>query len=394
VTFQAPVRLLAAVKPSVPAALLVAIASSTAVFTATPFLLSEVSDQYNVAISTAGWMSTAQLAGFVLASWIGGRFLRPVRSVLVVGTLIGVVANLGSAAAPTFETLAITRFGSGLSLGFAAWIAWQAAFGDTEKTGDVAVVGPLVGMVMAPMITLILESIGLRWLFVVLALITATPLIWARQVPRVDRLRPHRTRHAPTRAARAILIALGMITLGGSSVFVYSAAIGTDLDSLSPLTVSLLFSGNALAAIPSARWTGRRGPAGIWFIATAVCALAIASSRSGIVFGVAMVGWGFVFFMGIPAAFNLLAERSSFPEERAGDAQAVMALGRVFGPIMGGALLAAGSEATLGMVAAAVMTFGACLLLYVDRKRFVAVRQYGAWSRARALASVDSTQHA
>lgn len=393
-TFQAPVRLLAAVKPSVPAALLVAIASSTAVFTATPFLLSEVSDQYNVAISTAGWMSTAQLAGFVLASWIGGRFLRPVRSVLVVGTLIGVVANLGSAAAPTFETLAITRFGSGLSLGFAAWIAWQAAFGDTEKTGDVAVVGPLVGMVMAPMITLILESIGLRWLFVVLALITATPLIWARQVPRVDRLRPHRTRHAPTRAARAILIALGMITLGGSSVFVYSAAIGTDLDSLSPLTVSLLFSGNALAAIPSARWTGRRGPAGIWFIATAVCALAIASSRSGIVFGVAMVGWGFVFFMGIPAAFNLLAERSSFPEERAGDAQAVMALGRVFGPIMGGALLAAGSEATLGMVAAAVMTFGACLLLYVDRKRFVAVRQYGAWSRARALASVDSTQHA
>lgn len=392
-TFQAPVRLLAAVKPSVPAALLVAIASSTAVFTATPFLLSEVSDEYNVAISTAGWMSTAQLAGFVLASWIGGRFLRPVRSVLVAGTLIGVVANLGSAAAPTFETLAITRFGSGLSLGFAAWIAWQAAFGDTEKTGDVAVVGPLVGMVMAPMVTLILESIGLRWLFVVLALITATPLIWARQVPRVDRLRPHRTRHAPTRAARAILIALGMITLGGSSVFVYSAAIGKDLDGLSPLTVSLLFSGNALAAIPSARWTGRRGPAGIWFIATALCALAIASSRSGIVFGVAMVGWGFVFFMGIPAAFNLLAERSSFPEERAGDAQAVMALGRVFGPIMGGTLLAAGSEATLGMVAAAVMTFGASLLLYVDRKRFVAVRQYGAWSQARALASVDSTQH-
>ena len=391
-TFQAPVRLLAAVKPSVPAALLVAIASSTAVFTATPFLLSEVSDEYGVAISTAGWMSTAQLAGFVLASWIGGRFLRPVRSVLVVGTLIGVVANLASAAAPTFETLAITRFGSGLSLGFAAWIAWQAAFGNIEKTGDVAVVGPLVGMVMAPLVALLLGSIGLRWLFVVLALITATPLIWARQVPCVDRLRPHRTRHAPTRAARAILIALGMITLGGSSVFVYSAAIGTDLDGLSPLTVSLLFSGNALAAIPSARWTGRRGPAGIWFIATAVCALAIASSRSGIVFGVAMVGWGFVFFMGIPAAFNLLAERSNFPEERAGDAQAVMALGRVFGPIMGGVLLAAGSEVTLGMVAAAVMTFGACLLLYVDRKRFVAVRQYGAWSQARA--SVDPTQYA
>jgi DHA1 family inner membrane transport protein len=254
------------------------------------------------------------------------------------------------------------------------------------------VVGPLVGMVMSPLIVLLLETIGLRWLFVILAAITATPLIWTRQVARTDRLRPHRTRHTPTRAARAILFALGAITLGGSSVFVYSAAIGKDLDGLSPLTVSLLFSGNAVAAIPSARWTGRRGPAGVWFLATALCALAIAASRSGLIFGVALVGWGFVFFMGIPAAFNLLAERSSFPEERAGDAQAMMALGRVFGPIMGGALLAAGSEVTLGLVSAAVMSFGACLLLYVDRKRFVVVRQYGAWVQARA--SVDSTQHA
>ncbi len=390
--FQVPVRVLAAARPSVPAALLVAIASSTAVFTATPFLLSAVSEEYDVALSTAGWISTAQLAGFVLASWIGGRFLRPVRSIFVIGTVIGVIANLGSAAAPTFELLALMRFGSGISLGFAAWIAWQAAFGDIEKTGDVAVVGPLVGVVMAPLIALILESVGLSWLFVVLAVITATPLIWRRQVPTTDRLRPHRTRHTPTKAARAILIALGAITLGGSSVFVYAAAIGKDLDGLSPLTVSLLFSANALASIPSARWTGRRGPAGVWFLATALCALAIAASRSGVVFGIAIIGWGFVFFMGVPAAFNLLAERSSFPEERAGDAQAVMALGRVFGPIMGGALLAAGSEVTLGFAAAAVMSLGSFLLLYVDRKRFVVVRQYGAWSQARA--SVDSTQHA
>jgi len=392
VAFQAPVRLLAAAKPSVPAALLVAIASSTAVFAATPFLLPAVSDEYDVAVSTAGWMSTTQLAGFVLASWVGGRFLRPVRSVFVVGTLIGVLANLGSAAAPTFELLTVMRFASGVSLGFAAWIAWQAAFGDTEKTGDVAVVGPLVGMVMSPLIVFLLESIGPRWLFVILAMITATPLIWTRQVALTDRLRPHRTRHAPTRAARAILFALGTITLGGSSVFVYSAAIGRDLDGLSPLTVSLLFSGNALAAIPSARWSGRRGPAGVWFLATALCALAIAASRSGLVFGVAIVGWGFVFFMGIPAAFNLLAERSSFPEERAGDAQAVMALGRVFGPIMGGILLAAGSEVALGVASAAVMALGGSLLLYVDRKRFVVVRQYGAWVDARA--SVDTAQHA
>ncbi len=387
-----PVRLLAAAKPTVPAALLVAIASSTVVFTATPFFLSSVAEQYDVAIGTAGLTSTAQLAGFVVASWIGGRFLHPVRGIFVIGTLLGVFSNLGSAAEITFEVLAALRFVSGLSLGFAAWIAWQAAFGHPGRTGDVAVVGPLVGVVASPLIAIVLQSAGLSWLFVVLAAITALPLVFTRQVPRVDHLRPHRTRHVATRAAKAILFALTLLTLGGSSVFVYAAAIGEELDGLSPLTVSLLFSANALASIPSARWTGRRGPAGIWFLMTALCALTIALSRSGLLFGMAMVGWGFVFFMGIPAAFTLLAARSNFPEERAGDAQAVMALGRVFGPLLGGALYAAGSTGTLGVVAAAVMAVGAGLLLYVDRQRFVVVRQFGTWQANRS--SVDTAQHA
>ncbi len=385
-----PVRLLAAAKPTVPSALLVAIATSTAVFTATPFFLSSVAEQYDVAIGTAGLTSTAQLGGFVVASWVGGRFLHPVRGIFVIGTLLGVFSNLGSAAATTFELLVVLRFVSGLSLGFAAWIAWQAAFGHPGRTGDVAVVGPLVGVVASPLIAIVLQSAGLNWLFVVLAFITALPLIFTRQVPRLDHLRPHRTRHVATRAAKAILFALTLLTLGGSSVFVYAAAIGEELDGLSPLTVSLLFSANALASIPSARWTGRRGPAGIWFLMTALCALTIALSRSGLLFGAAMVGWGFVFFMGVPAAFTLLAARSNFPEERAGDAQAVMALGRVFGPLLGGALYAAGSTGTLGIVAAAVMAVGAGLLLYVDRQRFVVLRQFGSWNRS----SVDTPQHA
>jgi predicted MFS family arabinose efflux permease len=392
VSFNAPLRLLAAARPSVPTALLLGIATSTAVFAATPFLLPSIAAEFDVDIGTTGLVSAAQLAGFVIASWIGGRFLRPLRNIFVVGSLLGVGANLASAAAPSFAMLIAASFVCGLSLGLAAWIAWQAAFGNADKTGDVAVVGPIVGVVASPVIVLIVQSAGLRWLYVALACVMALPLVFARQVPTIDRLRPHRTRHSATRAARAILVALGALTLGGSAVFVYAAAIGEELDGLSPLTVSLLFSGNALAGIPSARWTGRRGPAGIWFLATALCALTIAVSRSGILFGIALVGWGFVFFMGVPAAFNLLAARSRFPEERAGDAQAVMALGRVFGPLVGGALYASGSTNALGVAAAGVMAVGAVLLLYVDRQRFVVTRQYGSWQWSRG--SVDTTQHA
>ncbi len=283
---QVPLRILQ-LKPTVSTALLVAIASSTAVFSATPFLLPAVADDYGIAVGSVGWMSAAQLSGFVLASWFAGRFLRPVRRVFVIGIALGVAANASSAFAPTFQLLAGARFVSGLSLGLATWIAWQAAFGDHGKTGDVAVVGPLVGVIASPAIAALIVWIGVDGLFLVLAVVAGSPLLFVRQVDVRDRLRPHRTRHSSTRAARAILVALGVITLGGSSVFVYAAAIGHDLDGLSPMTVSLMFSGNSLASIPAAKWTGRRGPAGIWFLLTSFCALAIArlAQRSRVLAG-------------------------------------------------------------------------------------------------------------
>ena len=121
---------------------------------------SAIAEEYGVSIGSVGWMSTTQLAGFVAASWVGGHFLRPVRSVFITGAMLGVVANLASAAAPTFAFLTVARFVSGISLGLAAWIAWQAAFGDNRKTGDVAVVGPLVGTIVVPGISLLIQNVG------------------------------------------------------------------------------------------------------------------------------------------------------------------------------------------------------------------------------------------
>lgn len=373
---QVPVKVLLALRPSVAPALLVAVASSTVVFAVGPFLLAGIADERNISLGSVGWVSTTQLAGFVFASWVGGKFLRPVRSVFIIAALIGLVANLASAIAPSLLLLSVTRLASGVSLGLATWFGWQAAFGDAGKTGDVAVIGPLVGVVTAPVAALLIEGIGVDWFFVVLAVIAASPLLFAGQVPRTDRLRPHQTRHAATRAARVILLALGTITLGGSSVFIFAAVIGQDLNGLSPLAVSLLFSANALVGIPAAKWTGARGPAGIWFLATAVLAVLMAGVRNNLVFGFALVAWGFVFFMAIPAAFALLASRSAFPSERAGDAQAVMALGRVFGPLLGGALIAHGSSAALGWCAGGVMASAAVVLLYVDRRTLPWVNKY------------------
>ncbi|MDX2379580.1 MAG: hypothetical protein QNM02_07465 [Acidimicrobiia bacterium] len=368
---QAPLRLLLALRPTVAPALLVAVAASTVVFASTPFILPAVADEYGVSTGRAGLISATQLGGFVAASWIGGRFLKPVRSVFIAGTLLGVLANLASAIAPTFEVLAAIRLLSGISLGLAAWFAWQDAFGDDGKVGDVAVVGPLVGMVVAPTVAALIETIGVNGVFAVLGVVSAAPLVFVSGVGSHDELRPHRTRHAATMAARAILLALAIVTVGGSSVFVYGVAIGTEANGMTALTVSLIYSANAIAAIPAAKWYGPRGPAGIWFVCTAVCAFSIAGVRNPIVFSVALVAWGFVFFMGVPAAFGLLAARSNFPEERAGDAQAVMALGRVFGPLLGGVFIGAGAYIGLAFTSAAILMVAAGTLLFVDRRRFL-----------------------
>ena len=365
---QVPVRLLSALRPSVAPALLVAIASSTVVFVSTPFLLAGVAEQRNVSLGAVGWISTAQLLGFVAASFIGGRYLAPVRGVFIGGALLGCTANLLSAVAPSLLTLSGARLLSGLSLGLAAWFGWQAAFGNAEKTGDVAVIGPLVGVVTAPAVSALIETVGVDWLFVVLAGVTASPLLFAGKVPR-SVPRPDRTeRHAPTRAARVILVALTCITLGGSSVFIFAAAIGTGLNGIDPFVVSLLFSANSLVGIPAAKWPGNRGPAGFWYLCTAMMAILLASVRNQWLFGFGLVAWGFVFFMATPAVFGLLASRSAYPAERAGDAQAVMALGRVFGPLLGGALIAHGSSVTLGFCAAAIIGAASLALLYVDRR--------------------------
>lgn len=370
---QVPVKLLFA-RPSVDVVVIATIASSTAVFTATPFLLRPLAVEFGATVGAVGWISTAQLAGFVLASWLAGRYLRPVRWVFITLALIGLVSNLASAAAPGIGLLAVTRFGSGLSLGLAAWFAWQDAFGDAQKTRDVAVVGPLIGVVLPPLITTFVDGVGYRWLFLAMAVVTASPLLVARQVPRVDRLRPHRTRHAATRGSQAMLVALTLVTLGGSSVFVYAAAIGTEYNNWSPFVVSLFFSANALVAIPAAKWRGRRGPAGLWFGLTAVLATVMPSVHVPVIFAAALIIWGVFFFMGIPAAFALLASRSQFPEERAGDAQAVMALGRVFGPLLGGSFIASGQTTRMGLAAGTIMLSAAALMLYVDRNRFAHVR--------------------
>lgn len=362
---QAPVRLLVALRPNIPAGVFTATAVSTVVFTATPFLIPAIATDRGIDVGLVGTISTAQLGGFVLATSFAPRRFRPRRRMMVVAIVLGVLANLLSAAAPWFSVLLGARFVSGLSLGLIAWIAWSEVFGDNERVGDVAIIGPIIGTIASPIVAVVADRSGPDWLFVVLAALYLVPAVFTRGMRLDAAKRPRRQRHRPTRAAFAILVALGLLTFGGSATFIYIGAIGTELVGLSPFVVSLAFSANAVAGLPSARYRGVRPLAGLWMSVTGISALLVCTVHVPAVFWTVMVAWGFAFWMGVPGAFALLAERSNFPDERAGDAQAVMASGRVVGPLVGGLLYEIGPE-VLGVGAGAVMLTGAAILVYAE----------------------------
>lgn len=362
---QAPVRLVVALRPNIPAGVFTATAVSTVVFTATPFLIPAIAGDRGIDVGLVGTISTAQLGGFVLATSFAPRRFHPRRRMMVVAIVLGVLANLASAVAPVFGLLLGARFVSGVSLGLIAWIAWAEVFGDNERVGDVAVIGPIIGTIASPIVAVLVDRSGPDWLFVVLAGLYLVPAVFTRGMRLQAAKRPRRQRHRPARAALAILIALGMLTFGGSAAFIYIGAIGTELVGLSPFVVSLAFSANAIAGLPSARYRGSRPLAGVWMSVTGLSALLVCTVHVPAVFWTVMVAWGFAFWMGIPGAFALLAERSNFPDERAGDAQAVMASGRVVGPLVGGVLFEIGPE-VLGVGAGAVMLTGAGILMYAE----------------------------
>ncbi len=362
---QAPVRLVQTLRPNIPAGVFAATAVSTVVFSATPFLVPAIATDRAISVGLVGVISTAQLAGFVIATSIAPRRFRPRRRMMVAALVIGVIANLLSAVSPVFAMLVAMRWTSGLSLGLIAWIAWAEVFGDDERIGDVAVIGPIVGTIASPIVAMIIDTTSPDWMFVVLAGLYLVPAMFVHGMSLDAAKRPHRERHRPTRAAAAILVALCLLTMGGSAAFVFAGAIGLDHVGLSPLVLSFAFSANAIAGVPSARYRGPRRLAGVWMSLTGTSAIVVGTVHAPVAFWIALITWGFAFWMGIPGAFSLLAERSAYPDERAGDAQAIMAAGRVVGPLVGGVLYEI-SPAALGIGAGSIMIAAACLLVYTE----------------------------
>lgn len=351
---QIPFRVAAALNSRRSAGMLLALGYSTVVMVSTPFLIPEISDHYGVSLTMAGLVSVCQLAGFAVGSWGSGRWLTPNRAVLVASLVASILANLLSALLPPIGFLLIARSLSGLSLGVIAWFAWANAFGREQSMSRVAVVGPIIGVVAAPAVALIISRGGLTVLFLTLSVLPVLPLAFAGGVPPGVR-RDRSTRQPAVTTAKIVLLALTAFSLGGSAVFQFGVTIGAQQLGLASSATAIGYTANSLISIPAAGWSGARGIPSPWMMLTAVCAFFLATAYNSVLFFAAIVLWGLGYWMAMPGVFAVLAKASAFPEERAGDAQAMMALGRVGGPLLGGLLLDGPGTTALGIVGSGLM---------------------------------------
>ncbi|UCG41247.1 MAG: hypothetical protein JSV07_03030 [Acidimicrobiia bacterium] len=362
--FTSPIRQALSVRRGLNAGLLVGTASVSALLSLTPLVLPIFEDHFEVSVSIVGLASSLQVGAFALASFLGGRFLSASNRLFRFSLVALAVANVAAAFAPSFSLLVATRAVSGTAAGLVNWLAWRQAARIPRQMGSVAVIGPATAAVASVVLGFLIDRFGFGTAYVVLAGAALIALAFPIDIQPGD---PVGRNTSPSRSNKLLLAALGCITLFGSAIFLFAGYYLGPERGAPPWLLAWALAGNAAAGIFGARRHMQSG--GIWFLGTATCALVLGVVPNAWAGFLAMLMWGAFFWFAVPSVLRLIEDYSNHPGERSGDAQAVMAAGRVVGPLLGGSLIAAISPTALGIVAASGLAVGGFVVLGVERYR-------------------------
>ncbi len=329
-------------------------------FALSPFSIPDVAEHFSIGIGAAGMLSAVQVGGFGVVNFLAGRIFAPSVRLLRTGLLMLVAMDILSALSPAFAPLVLFRAFAGVGAGLITWVAWADSMGEKRRFADVAAIGPIGAIIGAPILGGLVQLGGFRIAYAFLALLGAIIFLLPQHL--VSR-RIHRTgRMSSSRSNRVLLVALTILTLAGSSLFIYAAGIADEHFGLGPLAVSFAFSLNAAGGVVATRMELERFPTTFWFLVIILSIFAVSIDLSVVAFYAGMTLWGFAFWMALPRVLTMLAQRSLSPDERVGDAQAGMALGRALGPLVGAPLATAGAFLGLGALAASGMVLAGAMV--------------------------------
>ncbi|MBJ7330037.1 MAG: MFS transporter [Solirubrobacteraceae bacterium] len=381
---------LPAVDPSQrPRLALAALALGTFAIGTTEFVamgvLPQIADGISVSIPSAGHVISAYALGvFVGAPLLAGAGARfPRRRLLVWLMLAYAVGNLVSALAPSYETLMIGRFVSGLPHGAYFGVAALAAMDlapPARKASAVALVFlglSVANVVGVPVATWMGQGFGWRAAFALgggLAL--ATALAVSRLVPRTP-ANPTATFRRELRALKRpqVWLAVGTGAIGGGglfAVYTYISPILTDRTGMSEALVPVVLAvwglgmvtGNLVGGRVLDRWPVR-GLFALFTYQVAVFALFAVTSATP------LLAVPTVFLMGMAIAVAPGLQMRLM--EVAGDAQTLAAAmnhsafnaANALGAALGGVVIAAGLGLTAPMWVAVGLSVGGMAILAV-----------------------------
>ncbi len=317
-------------------------------FAATPFLIPTLAERYEVTEGFAAAISVAQVGAFAAVTLLLPRLFAPTPALFRLVGVLFLAGNLVSAAVSDFSVLLATRAVAGGAAGALTWITWADAMRTPRSLAAISSVGPLTALAAAPILAAVAQ-LGDRAVYVALALVTIPATVLTVEDTKVARER--RKGVSGSRSNRVLLFAMFMLTLFGTSLFVFEAVAARDLLGLSPLGASLGFSLNAAGGLLGARMAPRHRRPGRWVASTGPAVFLTVAGGHPAFYYLGMAWWGFSFWMGVPGVMQMLADRSNEPGERAGDAQGYMAIGRTIGPAFGGAFADAAAFVPLAAVA-------------------------------------------
>jgi predicted MFS family arabinose efflux permease len=360
-----PARLQYSFEPGAAVPMLAAATAVASVFAATPFLIPEVADRFDVSVGLAGGISLVQVSAFALVTFALPRLATPSVGVYRAAGVLLAAGNALSAASAVFPILLATRALVGGAAGALTWLAWSEAMRRPRSLASLSAAGPTTALIASPIIAALSVG-GDRVVFLTLAA-AAVPLLLLR--PAIPaQARPTRS-FSKSRSNRVILVALLFMTFFGAALFIYEAVAADEVHGLNPVAASFAFSLNAAGGLLGARLSNRHRRPGLW-LATAgpAAALSILGGHPFFYF-FGLAWWGFAFWMGVPGVMQMLAARSLEPAERAGDAQAAMAAGRALAPVLGGAFADQSSYGALAVVAGTGLTLAGLGIVGVQEGR-------------------------
>jgi MFS transporter, DHA1 family, inner membrane transport protein len=351
-------------------------------------ILPDVAADLRVSIPAAGLLTTAYAVGMI----IGGPLLtvltaRTPRRRLVVGLVaVSVLANLGSAVAPTYAVLLVARFAAGLVVAtfFAVAIATAAAVAPAGRQASAigqVILGLNLGLVLgAPLGTAIGQQLGWRATFVAVAAVTlaAVPLV-LRYVPAAPGTTGSVLAELRVFGDRDVQLAIALTAVGNVgvvTVFTYIAPLLTGVAGFAAGAIPVLLLVYGAGAVAGNVLGGRLAdrallPSVAGLLAALAAVLALFWLAGGVPAAAAVLTFaiGALAFAIIPGMqTRVVATATAAPTLAVAVNASGYQLAVGFAGWLGGQVIAGPGAAAIPLVGAALTVAGLAVALYVLRR--------------------------